>query len=137
MALAATATTGGGGAVVSAGSINRRGPNAVDKGLTTFTVRILENHRQPLSRKLADAEIHFVGGELDGLTLVGFALWVDSAGTGENVTFSSRQFNMSGHSRTFSLRRWIAKREAQERMADVVVRAYRRHRRRTIDSGLR
>ena len=68
-------------------------------------------------RKLANAEIRFTGGALDGLTLPGFAVWVNEAGNGETVTFSLRQFTVSGQPRSFSLGRWIAKREAQERMA--------------------
>jgi hypothetical protein len=105
--------------------------------VTTFDVRILDNDHHPASHKLADVEIHFTGGDLDGLTLAGFAVWVDSAGMGETVTFSSRQFCVRGQSSAFSLGRWIAKREAQERLAAVVVRAYRRHRRRTMDRSLR
>jgi hypothetical protein len=32
---------------------------------------------------VAEAEIHFRGGEFDGVTSTGFAVWVDGAGTGE------------------------------------------------------
>ena len=39
------------------------------------TVRILPNERNVPPGKLADAEVHFTGGELDGLKLIGFAVW--------------------------------------------------------------
>ena len=67
--------------------------------------------------------MHFTSGELGGLTLSGFAVWRAKADSGQNVTFSSRQFRVRGQRRSFSMLRWIAKREAQERLADVVWRA--------------
>ena len=36
------------------------------------TVKIRRNERNTASGKLADAELHFSGGELDGLKLIGF-----------------------------------------------------------------
>jgi hypothetical protein len=118
---------------MSAGGKVHTGGEEASDSQTTFTVRIVENHSRS-SRKLADAEIHFFRGELDGLQLTGFAVWVERAGTGESVTFSSRQFSVTGEPASFSMLRWIAKRGAQERMADVVVRAYRRYRRRAVKS---
>ena len=41
--------------------------------------------------KLADAELHFSGGPLDGLKLVGFGVWERKQG-GRNVTFPARQY---------------------------------------------
>ena len=38
-------------------------------------VKILRNEHGKPAEKLADAEIHFIGGELEGLKLVGFAIW--------------------------------------------------------------
>ena len=52
--------------------------------MNTF-VRIIRNgHMAP--GKLADAELRFTGGELDGLKLIGFAIWARRDGTGQNVT---------------------------------------------------
>jgi hypothetical protein len=78
--------------------------------------------------KLADAEVRFTAGELSGVRLPGFAVWRAKGHGGQNVTFSSRQFRVHGERRAFSMLRWIAKREAQQRLADVVWRAYRRQR---------
>ena len=93
-----------------------------------ITVSILEKDSLPGSPKLADAEVHFTSGELEGLTLSGFAVWQAKSDSGQNVTFSSSHFRVHGARRHFSMLRWIAKREAQERLADAVWRAYRRHR---------
>jgi len=94
--------------------------------MTTITIHIVETNGQAAPGKLADAEIHFSGGELDGLKLVGFAVWKSRDGRGEDVTFPSRQFVVQGERRSFSLLRWVAKREAQERLQAVVIDAYRR-----------
>ena len=94
--------------------------------MTTISIHILETNGQSAPGKLADVEIHFQGGELDGLKLVGFAVWKNREGGGEDVTFPSRQFVVHGERRSFSLLRWVAKREAQERLQTVVIDAYRR-----------
>ena len=95
--------------------------------MTTITIQILKTNGHAAPGKLADAEIHFNGGELDGLKLVGFAVWKRREGHGEDVTFPSRQFTVHGDRRSFSLLRWVAKREAQDRVADLVRQAYVQH----------
>lgn len=93
--------------------------------MTTITIQILKMNGHSAPGKLADAEIHFTGGDLDGLKLVGFAVWKSREGRGENVSFPSRQFTVHGDRRSFSLLRWIAKREAQDRLEAVVLKAFR------------
>jgi hypothetical protein len=95
--------------------------------MTTITIQILKTNGHSAPGKLADAEIHFTGGELDGLKLVGFAVWQQRDGNGQNVSFPSRQFSVHGERRSFSLLRWIAKRNAQDRLAGLVLRAYAEH----------
>jgi hypothetical protein len=92
--------------------------------MTTITIQILKTNGHSAPGKLADAEIHFTGGELDGLKLVGFAVWQRRDGSGQNVSFPSRQFTVQGERRSFSLLRWIAKRKAQERLESLVIQAY-------------
>ncbi len=94
--------------------------------MTTITIQIIKTNGHSAPGKLADAEIHFTGGELDGLKLVGFAVWQRRDGRGENVSFPARQFTVHGDRRSFSLLRWIAKRDAQDRLEAVVLEAYRR-----------
>lgn len=95
--------------------------------MTNITIKIFKTNGHSAAGKLADAEIHFTGGELDGLKLVGFAVWQRRDGHGQNVSFPSRQFTVHGEHRSFSLLRWIAKRDAQDRLEALVLEAYRHH----------
>jgi len=95
--------------------------------MTTITIQILKTNGHSAPGKLADAEIHFTGGELDGQKLVGFAVWQRRDGRGQNVSFPSRHFTVDGDRRSFSLLRWIAKRNAQERLEHLLLQAYANH----------
>ena len=52
-----------------------------------MTVKITPNDKGNPPGKLAEAEIHFDDGYLQGLKLVGFAIWERKSGSGRNVTF--------------------------------------------------
>ena len=41
----------------------------------SVVVKITPNEKGNPPGKLADAELHFIDGELDGLKLIGFAIW--------------------------------------------------------------
>lgn len=88
------------------------------------TVKVLRNARSTPPGKLADAELHFIGGELDGLKLEGFAVWERRDGTGRSVTFPARQFIVHGDKHNFSLLRAVGDPNAQDRVRDLVLRAY-------------
>jgi hypothetical protein len=92
--------------------------------MTNISIHIQKTNGHAAPGKLADAEIHFTGGELDGLKLVGFAVWRSRDGHGEDVTFPSRQFVANGERRTFPLLRWVTSRAAQLRVADLVRRTF-------------
>jgi hypothetical protein len=87
-------------------------------------VKILRNDRSTPAGKLADAEIHFIDGELAGLKLVGFSIWERRDGSGFSVTFPARQFFFHGDKRNFALLRGIRNPNAQDRARDLVLRAY-------------
>jgi hypothetical protein len=55
---------------------------------------------------------------------VGFAVWKSRTGEGEDVSFPSRHFTIDGERRNFALLRWISERTAQDRLAELVRRAY-------------
>ena len=93
--------------------------------MTTITIKILKTNGHSAAGKLADAEIHFTGGELDGLKLVGFAVWQRRDGKGQNVSFPSRQFTVQGDRRSFSLLRWITDPRAQDKVCDLVLQEFR------------
>jgi hypothetical protein len=89
-----------------------------------IVVKITPNDRGNPPGKLADAELHFIDGELDGLRLIGFAIWERRGGNGRNVTFPARQYAVNGERRSFALLRPIADMSAQNRVRDLVLEAF-------------
>ena len=87
-------------------------------------VKIVPNEKGNPPGKLADAELHFTDGALDGLKLIGFAVWDRRTGGGRNVTFPARQYSVNGERRSFALLRPISDVSAQERIRDLVLQAY-------------
>ena len=87
-------------------------------------VKIVPNDKANPPGKLADAELHFTEGALDGLKLIGFAVWERRTGNGRNVTFPARQYAVNGERRSFALLRPIADVAAQERIRELVLQAY-------------
>ena len=55
-----------------------------------MTIKIVANDKGNPPGKLADAELHFTDGPLEGLKLIGFAVWERKTGAGRNVTFPAR-----------------------------------------------
>src|SRR2546422_249340 len=92
-----------------------------------IVVKITPNDRGNPPGKLADAELHFIDGELDGLKLIGFGIWERRSGDGRNVTFPARQYAVNGERRSFALLRPIADMSAQNRVRDLVLEAFAEH----------
>jgi hypothetical protein len=90
----------------------------------SIVVKITPNDRPNPPSKLADAEVHFTGGELDGLKLIGFSVWERRGGHGPSVSFPDRQYRIGDERRSFALLRPIADVSAQERIRDLVLQAY-------------
>ena len=88
-----------------------------------MTVKIIPAHNSTPG-KLAEAEMHFGDGPLDGLKLVGFAIWERRGGAGRNVTFPARQYAVNGERRSFALLRPIADVTTQDRIRDLILEAY-------------
>jgi hypothetical protein len=99
-----------------------------------IVVKITPNDRGNPPGKLADAELHFIDGELDGLKLIGFAIWERKGGNGRNVTFPARQYAVNGERRSFALLRPIADTSAQSRVRDLVLQAYVEHEQETAET---
>lgn len=93
----------------------------------SIEIKILRNERQTPVGKLADAEIHFLEGELAGLKLVGFAIWQRRDRPGRNVTFPARPFFVHGDKCNLPLLRAIGDTGAQERVRELVLQAYAQH----------
>ena len=90
---------------------------------------------QPVTiKRLADAEIHFTDGPLDGLKLIGLGIWERRTGGGRNVTFPARAYSVNGERRSFSLLRPIADTTAQDRIRDLILEAFAAYEEQTVRS---
>jgi hypothetical protein len=89
-----------------------------------MTVKIVSNDKGNPPGKLADAELHFGDGPLEGLKLIGFAVWERRGGGGRNVTFPARTYSVNGERRSFSLLRPMSDSTAQNRIRDLILAAY-------------
>jgi hypothetical protein len=89
-----------------------------------MVVKFAQNDRGNPPGKLADAELHFGEGPLDGLKLIGFGVWERKSGNGRNVTFPARQYSVNGERRSFALLRPIVDAAAQDRVRAFILQAY-------------
>ena len=89
-----------------------------------MTVKIQPNDKANPPGKLADAELHFTEGPLEGLKLIGFAVWERRGGAGRNVTFPARQYSVNGERRSFALLRPITDHDGHERLRALILQAY-------------
>jgi hypothetical protein len=91
---------------------------------TDMTVKIQPNDKGNPAGKLAEAELHFTAGPLEGLKLIGFGIWETRGGVHRNVTFPARQYAVNGERRSFALLRPIVDTAAPERIRELVLEAY-------------
>jgi hypothetical protein len=89
-----------------------------------MTIKIVPNDKGNPPGKLADAELHFTSGPLEGLKLIGFSVWERKSGNGRNVTFPARQYSVNGERRSFALLRPVADTTSQDRIRDLILEAY-------------
>jgi hypothetical protein len=89
-----------------------------------MVVKFAPNDRGNPPGKLADAELHFSEGTLDGLKLIGFGIWERRNHSGRNVTFPARQYSVNGERRSFALLRPVMDAAAQDRLRDFILEAY-------------
>jgi hypothetical protein len=90
-----------------------------------MVIKITQNDKNTAPGKLADAELHFTEGILEGLKLIGFGVWERRTGGGRNVTFPARQYSVNGERRSFSLLRPITgDATAQDKIRELVLEAY-------------
>jgi len=92
-----------------------------------MVVKIVPNDKGNPPGKLADAELHFSDSVLDGLKLIGFAIWERRGGGGRNVTFPARQYSVNGERRSFALLRPVVDATSQNRLRDLILEAYAQH----------
>jgi len=91
-----------------------------------MTIKITPNDNKATTPagKLADAELHFADGPLNGLKLIGFTIWEKRGGGGRNVTFPARSYSVNGDRRSFALLRPIADTTAQNTLRGMILDAF-------------
>ena len=87
-------------------------------------IKILLDESKPPLNKLADAELHFRGGVLDGMKLIGFAVWRKRGRAGRHVILPSREFTVAGRRQRYALLRPSGEPSAQNGIRDAVLDAY-------------
>jgi hypothetical protein len=93
-----------------------------------MTIKITPNDKGNPPGKLADAELHFTEGPLDGLKLIGFAIWERRGGGGErNVTFPARQYSVNGERRSFALLRPLVDITSQNKLRELILVAFQEY----------
>ena len=108
-----------------------------------MTVKITPNDKGNPLGKLADAELHFSEGPLEGLKLIGFSIWerripnkdVERDGHTmhhRNVTFPARQYSVNGERRSFALLRPIVDTTAQNKIRELILDAYAEYEQQTV-----
>ena len=92
-----------------------------------MTIKITPNDKGNPPGKLADAEVHFAEGPLDGLKLIGFSIWERRGGNGRNVTFPARSYSVNGERRSFALLRPIGDTTAQNVLRELILGAFQEY----------
>jgi hypothetical protein len=92
-----------------------------------MTVKITPNDKGNPPGKLADAELHFTEGPLDGLKLIGFSVWERRGGGGRNVTFPARSYSINGERRSFALLRPIVDTTTQTKLREIILDAFQEY----------
>lgn len=91
---------------------------------TDIAIKITPNDKGNPPGKLGDAELHFLSGPLEGLKLIGFAIWERRGTGGRNVTFPARSFSVNGERRAYAQLRPITDGLATERVRALILDAY-------------
>src|SRR5438128_2127301 len=89
-------------------------------------IKIVPNDK-PIVGKLADVELHFDDGPLQGLKLIGFSVWQSDGRTRtspRSVTFPGRYYAVNGKRRTFALLRPISDPESRLPLRNQILEAY-------------
>ena len=93
-----------------------------------MTIKITPNEKGNPPGKLADAELHFTDGPLEGLKLIGFSIWERrGGGDGRNVTFPARQYSVNGERRSFALLRPSVDTTGQNKLRELILTAFQEY----------
>ena len=87
-------------------------------------IKVIIDERGAPAGKVADAELHFEDGPLAGLKLIGFGIWERRGGSGLNVTFPARSYQVNGERRSFALLRPVGELDSANALRDSIIAAY-------------
>jgi hypothetical protein len=94
------------------------------QGEFLMTIKITPNDKGNPPGKLAEAEVHFSEGPLEGLKLIGFSIWERRGGNGRNVTFPARSYSVNGERRSYALLRPIGDVTSQDKLRELILEAF-------------
>jgi hypothetical protein len=92
-----------------------------------MTIKTTPNDKGNPPGKLAEAELHFGDGPMEGLKLIGFSIWERRGGNGRNVTFPARSYVVNGDRRSYALLRPIVDSTAQAKLRDLILEAFQEY----------
>jgi len=87
-------------------------------------MKITPNDKGNPPGKLAEAEVQFNDGPLEGLKLIGFSIWERRGGNGRNVTFPARSYSVNGERRSYALLRPIVDVSSQNKLRELILEAF-------------
>ena len=85
----------------------------------TVAINVLPADDRAPAGKLADVELHFTAGALEGLKLLGFTVWEGRDGKGPSVSLPSRNYVVNGERRSFTLLRPTGDTPSQSALRDT------------------
>ena len=92
-----------------------------------MTIKITPNDKGNPPGKLAEAEVQFNDGPLEGLKLIGFSIWERRGGNGRNVTFPARSYSVNGERRSYALLRPIVDVSSQNKLRELILDAFQEY----------
>ena len=87
-------------------------------------VRILPADRGAPAGKLADIELHFTSGALEGLKLLGFTVWEGRGHKRPSVSLPATQYVVNGERRTFTLLRPTSETQTPDALRAALLAAF-------------
>ena len=93
----------------------------------TVAIKVLPTDDAAPAGKLADVELHFTAGALEGLKLLGFTVWEGRSGKDPSVSLPSRHYVVNGERRSFTLLRPSGEALTQDTFRDTLLAVFADH----------
>lgn len=93
----------------------------------TVAINVLPADDRGPAGKLADIELHFTAGALEGLKLLGFTVWEGRGGKDPSLSLPSRQYVVNGERRSYTLLRPSGEAPAQDTLRDTLLAVFADH----------